>query len=234
MYWKVNKETWTLELETAIILEVKEFKKLISRIKTMPGDAAGRYKKLNMKEFLYVFFMSEWTAANILAALPDDERHEKAVMLCDMPDGWEPDAVVEQAIDRYIWMQTQLSPTAKTLIAAKRTLYQMSTAFKIIEKQNGILINIIEKHTEKLQFTNDDDGDVNLADTLNELNSASDALQNNMVRVTDNVKRIEDSLKRLNTLEETVKNETKENAAIYGNRILGNREEINLAKRRNW
>lgn len=200
----------------------------------MPGDAAGRYKKLNMKEFLYVFFMSEWTAANILAALPDDERHEKAVMLCDMPDGWEPDAVVEQAIDRYIWMQTQLSPTAKTLIAAKRTLYQMSTAFKIIEKQNGILINIIEKHTEKLQFTNDDDGDVNLADTLNELNSASDALQNNMVRVTDNVKRIEDSLKRLNTLEETVKNETKENAAIYGNRILGNREEINLAKRRNW
>lgn len=234
MYWKVDKENWSLELETAVILEVKEFKRLISRVKPMKGDATGRYKKLNMKEFLYVFYMAEWTAANILAALPDDERHEKAVLLCEMPEDWEPDDTVDRAIDRYHWMQTQLSPTSRTLIAAKRTLYQMSTAFKVIERQNNILIKTIDKNTDKLENEVNVDGDINLVDALTDLNAASDSLQSNLERVAANVKRIEDSLKRLKTLEETVKNETKENAAIYGNRILGNREEINNAKRRNW
>lgn len=239
MYFSLDKELNKLTIDPEVLVDIPEFAKLMRRIRPMKGDSDGKEKKLNFKEMMYVFYMAEWTNKNILAGLPSIKRHKEAVKLCDFPDNWEPDDAVKKGIAKYEWIQQELSPTGRVLIAAKRNLMQMALQFEVMNKQNEMTMRILEGIMDRVaEYAEQDSSDVVLDEsflkTLTDLNATTEVLQSNMLRTATNVKTIEDSLKRLETLEKSMTQELTANAAIYGGRILSKRENPDKRKRESW
>lgn len=81
---------------TAEVLLIPIFSKLWKRSNKVDGDRKGTGKILNEKEFGYIYYMCVYDSR--FRYLNDKDKSEKVMKLLDLPEGWEPDSMVLEAM----------------------------------------------------------------------------------------------------------------------------------------
>ena len=101
------------------MMEIEEFKVLWQRKRGTEGDADGRKKKINKKEFSWIFHTVSHKSP--YASYPDELRNLQVIASLFGEDSkWKPDADVIAARDKYI--ELSKSPSIKLLDAAIETI----------------------------------------------------------------------------------------------------------------
>lgn len=208
--------------DSDIIRDIKEFKELWRRKVGVVGDHRGDSKQRNRQEFLYVYYMAEWSSKNPFYALPNDRRHEKAKASANLPEEWKPDSIVRTAISRYIEMQMELTPTLRFLVQVEKVIGQSSSLIDIMQAQNTVMMEVLTRALEGQQLS---DLPVNeITKEIVSLNEASTILSANVLRTFDALTQVKKAQSQLADLSKLVRQEEIEALPVTGGRKLGNRE----------
>jgi len=137
---KFNKATGSIEINLDSIFYVTEIREVVKR----KGQVVLNERRINfIKEIEYIFYMADWSDNNQFVNLSDKERNLAAKEACELPVKWEADELIKRAVDKYIKIQQDYSPTAKALIALKRGLRNTALYYENLGKQ-------VERHNDTL------------------------------------------------------------------------------------
>ena len=153
--------------------EYKEFKVLERRTKKMEGDSDGRKKLLNRKElsFVYLYGYFGSTYKNYAQA----EAIENIKVDIQMPDNWQPDEEVKQAVRLYNRLQ-------------KTSSWKSYKAVEDMEKSIRSYISIKNKDLEVGKMDPKTAKDfLSLSKELSELTAAKEALKVKLEKEHDNI-----------------------------------------------
>lgn len=220
----VDKNTGELIIENEIILATPEFKKLKDRLVVGGKDLNGYSKTYNKKELLYVFFIADWTGDNWLAGYSDNERHKAAIKECVLEENFKPDNDILKAIEKYIEIQKEHSPTISALITAKRSLNQAGKFIVDIVKQTEILQETVKKLTGLVK---DEEDIKQTSSIMSQINTFNTAIKSNINDLLSTVSTITKYILDIEKLERKVKEEHKESIERVGNKKFGTREKPN-------
>lgn len=124
---------------TPEVLQIEPFKRIWRRDK-------DRDKKLALKEFAYIEFMSSVRNSNPYSSYPEDLRHEvivKDLFSKKYPD-WKPDKLISEGIEKVNEFQTNGSVSYTYYISAKRAVEKLQSFFNTVNlnerNSNGIPI----------------------------------------------------------------------------------------------
>jgi len=121
-----------------VVYLTKEFKTLIRRDRGSPGDADGKKKYMFMKEMRYIYELCDPNSHSNKAGLDEDEAHEYAVDVAELPKDWKPDFEVTLAMRR--WRIERQDAIDDVLLTLNRSLRNY---VRIAEKTNIIIKNIL-------------------------------------------------------------------------------------------
>lgn len=99
------------------LILLSPFKDIMRRIKPCEGDADGRRKILNIKEFAYIYF-----AVKAIETTEDEIRYKKMIGL---PETWEPDDIVKAGIEAY--RESQWTPAIDSVKRIKKSLASLNS-----------------------------------------------------------------------------------------------------------
>lgn len=131
-------------------LLISPFKEIWNRDETTEKDLAT-------KELTFIEFMSSKKKTNPYAGYDDDMRYDR--LLATMPEGWEMDELVEQALIKIKDFQEEASPTYQYYISASKAAEKMRTFFNTfdINERNERNGNPIYKPSDITRALNDTD-----------------------------------------------------------------------------
>jgi hypothetical protein len=205
----INKTTNDIEVSNSYILGTPEFKALIES------------KTYNSSVLLYVFFMADWSGENWLAGYQEEERSIKAIKESGVFPSLVTNKTVVAAIDKYVEIQQNLSPSISALITAKLTLRQATNFLVDITKQNEILKLNIDKLTELAAESNDT---IETSKVISQINTFNSAIKNNIGDLLNIVNNIAKTIGDIEKLELKVREEYKEQIERVGSKRFGGRE----------
>ena len=204
------------------ILSIKEFKKVATRVKGMPGDSDGRKKLLNTLELQFVKYYAETRlhSASIYAGMPDSEKTVKIAQDIGLPDDWIPDDDVKDAIKKYVEILNDYIPSARVLNSFERGL-------AVIAQSNHLVISRLSEYLGQLENINQnivaDDGSID-AETVVALTAATTAVQSSVGEFVKLAKNLPDLLDTINKLRDDVRKEEGGVMRKRGNKEIGRRE----------
>lgn len=92
-----------LPIPSAEARTIKAFNEIIKRIQRIDGDSDGRKKTRNLQELGYVHFSCVYDSRFKL--MSKEEREQKIRILLGLPEDWQPDELVKEAISVYTDLQ---------------------------------------------------------------------------------------------------------------------------------
>jgi hypothetical protein len=92
-------ENTKLPIPTAEARTIKEFNEIIKRLQRVDGDADGRKKTRNIQELAYIHYSCVYDSRFKL--LSKEDRDLAIKKLIGLPDNWQPDSLVLQAMVVY-------------------------------------------------------------------------------------------------------------------------------------
>src|SRR5688572_23745041 len=110
------------------LLGVKAFAKIIHRDRGSKRDSQGRNKFKAATELAYVYHMCD--PASPYFQYEEELRREK-VIEDFLPKGWEPDAYIQEAIEKY--RELKLTPSARLLESAVIGLHKLREFFEEVD-----------------------------------------------------------------------------------------------------
>jgi hypothetical protein len=206
-----------LVFDSPIAREYKVFKELWRRKVKMAGDFRGDLKLLNGKEFMYIWFMADWTRKNPFYAMDEKAKHKHAVEACDMPEGWEPDALVMEGIKTYKEVTIKFTPSASAVVNLERTIQQSADVIDLFREQNEALLHELKKQKALM-------GDGVSPDDIEFFAKSGMIIKNNIIEILSLNKAIKSARKDAKEMYEDLAEELAEQQKIRGGRTLGNRE----------
>lgn len=214
--FKFNTETKQLQINKGLVTMVKSFRDVLKR-------------KNGLLELVYVYLMAEATSENpFFSYVPKKGETLKSVIVnyIGLPISWTPDSDIEKAIKDYEKLQNEISPTIKSIKAAKEALTNTNEALSIIGIQNKELIEQVKiklKNTSSLTTT-----------TIAEINTYLSLIIQNSKNITSMIDDLEGSFNRIQDLEDKYQRNFAKAALAKGNNIIGdyenpdNYQDINL------
>ena len=107
------------------IKQIPEFKRLIERDK-------DRFKKQAQMDLLYVYFTCDYKSPYVKNT-PESERKSRVKKELRIPSGWEPDADIIFAQERY--KNLQRTATVDTLASVREALLTSNKLLNVLRKQ---------------------------------------------------------------------------------------------------
>lgn len=147
-----------VELDHDEIALVPEFKAILDSDKSTGTSIA-------FKEFAYIYAIADPKSKANTKGYDDNDAHEYAITLANLPLDYKPDKIVIAAIERY---KKDSDTVANEL--RKEILLTMNTSVKIVSR----LRKIIEKKLDKVDIT--DQEVITLTDALSKVISINDSL----------------------------------------------------------
>lgn len=97
------------------------FKKILKRDRGSEGDAQGRLKLWAFKEFTYIYMICDYDAYPNIHGLDEEEAKLYAKKIAKLPDLWDEDDEIKDAIDEFRRLQ---------LDAQKELIIDLITTFR--------------------------------------------------------------------------------------------------------
>lgn len=128
-------ELFTIDEKTRVakpnpeLLMLLPFKELMRRLRRVEGDSDGREKLHNSRELAYIYY-----AVKFCDTKEDEDKYKKMVGL---PEDWEPDDVVKQAMDYY--RETQYTPAIESVKLIKESIRNLNSFISQANQQLKVL-----------------------------------------------------------------------------------------------
>lgn len=128
--FEIDQET-RLPVATAEARTIKSFNEILKRLRKSDGDSDGRKKKRNEQELAYVYFQKCYDSRFKL--LNKEEREVVIKKLIGLPDDWQPDELIKQAIEDYA--VTQETPSLKLVEGIELSIVSLSQYVRTAQAQ---------------------------------------------------------------------------------------------------
>lgn len=204
------------------VLSIKEFKKIATRVKGMPGDADGRKKMVNLLELQFVKYFAETRihSTSIYAGMSDTEKTKKIAEDIGLPDDWKMDDEVKEACDKYAEILNDYIPSARVLNSFEKGL-------GVIAQSNYMVISRLSEYLTELdsikKSITDENGKMDVQVVAN-LTEATNSVQGAVAQFVKLAKDLPDLLETINKLREDVRKEEGGVMLKRGKREIGRRE----------
>jgi len=215
--FKLDTKTRMVDMNREWISTIKEFKKILVRIRSSKGDSDGRRKIQAEREFTFIYHYCDYKSQ--FGNYSEENRLKESIKNAELPEDFDfkKDAELVEAIKRY--KELQETPSLKILNEAKEGLH---TAHKVVRK----IRTSLETQLEAVDFdelTVEEDGEGNerktkITDPVTKLTQKLQAL----MKLTNE---IGPTLKAIKELEEEVKKELGEKQALRGGKEKGIKED---------
>lgn len=116
--------------------QLEPFKSILARDKGTKGDSDGRKKLHATKELAYVYFMADY--ASPIWNVEEDRRDIELRRLARLPEKWQPDELIEDAIA--VYKKLQRTPTIRALEEMRESMHSTADVIAVLRKSlNGII-----------------------------------------------------------------------------------------------
>ncbi len=204
-----DKKTDEIIIDNAYFFSIPEFKKLWMRVKKIKGDADGRFKLQNKREFMYIYFMQNISKKNPFRLLPENLRHKESVSSCELESNFTPDELLLRCCEIYTEHILTYTPTLKFIVQLDQMIMQAARQVEIIKGHNESLLEGLENQDATMA-----------TDTVG-------LVQLNINRCFDLLAKVSEMQNKKKDLEKKVKDEEESTMNITGGRKIGNRENPN-------
>jgi len=153
-----------IELNSAEILLIDEFRAIYTRDTGSPIDPDGKYKLNAFKEFKYIYLVADYASPLQEEGLTRKELNKRAAAECGFPRAYEPDAVIKKAIERYTNLREQTSMEIKLYASLRQSF---NNTYKLINKMSEVI-------NEQLESMNPEDIKIAQANIKSLLDLAKD------------------------------------------------------------
>lgn len=157
-------------------------------LKRDPGRGVDKIKEIARKEFAYIYFSVK---KDFFEGYSEEERNSIIKERVALPDKWNPDETVKQAIKDI--KQDSVSTVDKLLASAKQNLEDYITLFDEIRNYNRKLIVILQESTEENPSP----------EAIKERKDAIEQAQGYFGKLTKSIKDIKEGIELVDQLEQT-------------------------------
>lgn len=194
---------------------VEPFATILSRKRSVEGDADGRKKVFNFMELKYIYFMGDYDT--IHAGLSDKERPVKSKQDAGLPTTWKPDELVSEGIKKYIEVIDIYIPSARILVSCLKGLAMSSIAIDAYNSQIEALIKINAELEKNIN-------DPLIAIQILENNKLIQANTKEVLSISASLPKALESIK---ILQDKVRKEQGDVKKLQGDKVKRNREDPN-------
>ena len=203
----------TLRIAKDEVLLHPEFAFIYRKSKGVDGDADGRKKLYAYSVFTYIYLMYDYNSS--FADLDDKRRHKDSVKESNLPETWTPNAAEQDAIDRYIKLQDDKTPTLKVVANLKRGLTMSADVVKFQTDRMEHIKAAILQMGDTLDYTN--------TESLSVYNSLVETLTKSLTSFLPLADKINLTLDSVVKLESKVIVEMGKDKEAAGGKSIGNR-----------
>ena len=102
---------------------------LLKQFKDVWDKDKSKDKKLASKELAYIYFLQDW--ASVYSNYAEEERHDILKVDLDLPEDWEVDHVVKEALKKY--EELQQTPSMRYARSVNKAFWDMLEYFDKID-----------------------------------------------------------------------------------------------------
>ncbi len=203
----------TLHIAKEEVLLHPEFAAVYRKSKPVEGDSDGRKKVYAYSVFAFIYFMYDYGSS--FSDLNDKERNIKSIKEANLPPEWTPNAMEKEAIEKYVQLQIDKTPTLKIVTNLKRGLTMSSDIIKLqIDRMETVMLNV-GMMAETLDYTKTDE--------VTAYNLLVETLSKNLLAFLPMSESINKTLDSIVKLEEKVIVELGSGETAAGGKEIGNR-----------
>lgn len=144
-FFKVN-DDGLLEIDRDEVRGITIYKTILERDRGTKGDNDGRKKAFAFKEFMYIYFISDFSSWIVKGGFNNKEAHKLAVRDSGLPEDYKPDTIVKEGITLYCETQEGELPS---LGALRTSITGLKLADKIAKNVIDGIETTLEGHKEK-------------------------------------------------------------------------------------
>lgn len=195
---------------------IPEFRVILERSYSIPGDANGKKKRYQWQIFMYIELIADLTSYINKAGYSESDAHKEASRASELGESFKPDEEIKAAIEFYKKFQLSCLPSLNSLRTVLRATRVSDTILQ------GV-INNIEKRVEIYQASQ------LKAIEAGSINNAAndkivlDSLLSDLKQVKAVAKDMPDVVSNIEKLEAKVRLESAGEVLGRGQRAIGNR-----------